>query len=155
MDVLLLNGLALVGERTLNRCVADGPDLVGQRVDHGSRVLQVALVLDIRLDLGCDYQTFRLTHSFLLVDNKLTHSIRFAPLRLPLRRKISRRRGPVGPSASLGYTAAKMRLIVFTLNQEELLERVLEAYGRLTSPGTGVLYSIPVDFAVGLVDQGE
>lgn len=48
-----------------------------------------------------------------------------------------------------------MRLIVFTLNQEELLERVLEAYGRLTSPGTGVLYSIPVDFAVGLVDQGE
>ncbi len=113
-----------------------------------------------------------------------------------------------------------MRLIVFTLNQEELLERVLEAYvevgitgatildsegmghfltyevplfadfrqfmkgnkpynktilsvveddeivhrlreildevcGGLTSPGTGVLYSIPVDFAVGLVGQGE
>ncbi len=113
-----------------------------------------------------------------------------------------------------------MRLIVFTLNQEELLERVLEAYvevgisgatildsegmgrfltyevplfadfrqfmkgnkpynktilsvveddeiihrlheildevcGGLSSPGTGVLYSIPVDFAVGLVGQEE
>ena len=129
-------------------------------------------------------------------------------------------RRTIGLQTFLGYTAAKMRLIVFTLNQEELLERVLEAYvevgitgatlldsegmghfltyevplfadfrqfmkgnkpynktilsvveddelvhrlreileevcGGLASPGTGVLYSLPVDFAVGLVGQKE
>ena len=113
-----------------------------------------------------------------------------------------------------------MRLVVFVLNKEELLERVLEAYvevgitgatildsegmgrfltyevplfadfkefmkgnkpynktifsvveddaivpelrkildevcGGLSSPGTGILFSLPVDFAVGLVGQTE
>ena len=49
--------------------------------------------------------------------------------------------------------------ILSVVQDETALERLLpildEICGGLKEPGTGILFSVPVDFAIGLVDQRE